>query len=152
MTSDQPSHDPAFSVSRRRFLPALVQEALVTMGMLRGGQGGRLSELGDLPGEQLALVRPVLNPDCEILVEENWLCGRLRGAKTSRRLFSMEEREKLVVFNLFSGQLSLGDIGQRLAEEMDWADARGIAHAKSLFLSLARHGICTPKDPPEPWD
>jgi hypothetical protein len=152
MTSAQPPGDWHFAVSRRDFLPALVREALVTLGMLRGGEGARLCELEDLPDEQLALVRPIVNPACEILIEEDWLCGRYRGTENPRTCFSLEETENLAAFNLFSGQLSLGDIGRRLAEEMGWDEAKGFAHAKGLFLSLASKGICTPRDPPDAWD
>jgi hypothetical protein len=93
-----------------------------------------------------------VNPACEILIEKDWLCGRYGGTEGPRRCFSLEEKENLVAFNLFSGQLSLGDIGRRLAGEMGWDEARGFAHAKGVFLSLASQGICTPRDPPDAWD
>jgi hypothetical protein len=150
MTHDPPAEELPFSVSRREFLPALVREALVTIDLARGGQGARLSELGELPDEQLALVRPILNPACEILVEEDWVCAKHRGAGTPIKLFSLDQEANLAVFNLFGGQLSLGDIGQQLAQEMGWEPARGFDHARGLFLSLASRRVCLPKDPPGP--
>ena len=121
---------------------------MVTLGMLRGGQGGRLSELGSLPDEELALVRPVVNPAFEIVVEEDSVCGRYEKNGKVIRLFSTEETEKLMTFNLFNGQMTLGQIGRRVAQEFGWEEARGFAHARGFFLTLVGHLVCLPENPP----
>jgi hypothetical protein len=144
----RPHDNPAFSCSRRSFLPALLRETVVTLGMLRGGLGCRLSELGALPDDQLAQLKPVVNPAFEILIEEDCVWGRHRKTGAIVRLFSMEERENLLSFNLFDGIHDLGQAGQRLAQEMGWEEARAFAHAKEFFLYLVGKLVCVPKDPP----
>jgi hypothetical protein len=141
-------HEQAFVCSRRAFLPSLLREAVVTLGMMRGGYGGRLSELGELPPEQLARIRPVLNPAYEILVEQDQVWAR--EIKTDRivELFSVEDTENLAAFNLFNGKMTLGEVGARLSQELDWDETTAFAHVRDLFLSLVVHLVCVPRDPP----
>lgn len=134
--------------SRRAFFPALLREATVTLGMLRGWQGGRLSELGSLPDQKLALLKPIVNPDYEIVVEEDCVWGRYRSTGATIRLFDLEERASLLAFNMIDGKHSLGQIGRHLALEMGWAEARGFAYARDLFLFAASRLVCVPKNPP----
>jgi hypothetical protein len=140
--------DLSFSCNRRTFLPAILREAIVTTGMLRGGQAGRLSELDSLPDDQLAQLKPVVNPAYEILVEDDCVWGRHKQTGTAFRLFSVDERENLTTFNLFDGSHSLAEVGRLLSAEMGWDEAQGFAHARELFLSLVSHLVCIPKDPP----
>jgi hypothetical protein len=116
--------------------------------MLRGGQGGRLSELGSLPDEQLAQLKPILNPAYEILVEENGVWGRYRDTGALIRLFGLEEKKNLLAFNMFNGKHTLGQIGEQLAREMGWDGARGFLQARDLFLFAASWLVFVPKDPP----
>jgi hypothetical protein len=136
------------SCSRRAFFPALLREATVTLGMLRGGQGGRLSELGNLPEQKLALLKPIVNPAYEILVEEDSVWGRYKSTGATIKLFDLEERESLLAFNMFDGKHNLGQIGRQLAQEMGWPEAAGFVYAKDLFIFAAGYLICVPKDPP----
>lgn len=144
----RPSPRPPFTCSRREFLPSLVKETIVTLGMLRGGRGGRLSELTDLPDEQLALIKPVVNRAFEIHVEEDQVLGRHKESGVTLTLFSVEESECLAAFNLFDGKRTLGQIGRLLAEELGWDEPQAFAQARELFLSLVSHLVCVPKEPP----
>jgi hypothetical protein len=144
-----PRRDPSFTCSRRTFFRALFQEAVVVRGTLKGGQGYRLSELGGLPDHRLAQVRPIVNPDCEIFVDQDYVCSKSKKTGTTLKLFPMEQ-ENLVTFNMFDGRHDLDQIGSRLAQAMGWDEVRAFAHARDLFLSLVRQVVCVPKDPPEP--
>ncbi len=153
MTQSGPSalsshRDLAFACTRRQFLPALLQEALVTLGMLRGGQGARLADLGSLPDEQLARLRPVVNPACDIAVDADQVWARYKRTGAAVRLFAIDEAEKLTAFNRFDGEHTLGEVGALLAEEWGWDQAKGFALARDLFLTLVGQGVCLPKDPP----
>jgi hypothetical protein len=143
-----PRHDLSFSCDRRTFLPALLREAVVTLGIFKGGQGGRLSELDSLPDDRLAQLKPLVNPAYEIVVEDDCVWGRHKRTGTAFKLFSVEERESLFTFNLFDGNYTLREAGHLLSEEMGWDEARSFAHARDLFLSLVSHLVCIPKDPP----
>jgi hypothetical protein len=147
-TDHRPDQRPPFACSRREFLPSLLKETIVTLGMLRGGRGGRLSELTDLPNEQLALIKPVVNRAFEIHVEDDYVLGRHKETGIVLKLFSVEESERLAAFNLFDGKRNLGQVGRFLAEELGWDEARGFAQAREVFLSLVSHLVCVPKEPP----
>lgn len=141
--------DLSFTCSRRAFFRALFQEAMVFRGSLKGGQGFRLSDLGNLPDSQLATIKPMLNPDCEISVDQDHTWSRSKKAGSTLRLFPTT-KENTLVFDMFTGQHTLEEIGQHLAQEMGWDEARAFAHARSLFLALVERQVCFPKDPPVP--
>jgi len=140
---------PPFACTRRQFLPALLREVLVTLGMLRGGQGARLADLSHLPDEQLAHLRPIVNPACAITVDEDQVWARHKKTGTAVRLFAVEEADKLTAFNRFDGEHTLAEVGALLAEERGWDQAQGFALARDLFLELAGRLVCLPRDPPD---
>jgi hypothetical protein len=136
----------AFTVSRRKFLPALLQEALVLVDSFKSRQSFRLSDMGTLPDDRLAQVRPMVNPEHEIFMEEGRVCSRVRKTGATLALFPIEG-EDLTVFNLFNGRYSLGEIGRLLAGERGLDEAEGFAQARELFLFLVNHLVCVPRDP-----
>lgn len=146
-----PRRDLSFACNRRQFLPALLREALVTVGLLRGGQGARLADLGRLPDERLARLRPMINPACNIVIEEDQVWARHKKTGAVVRLFAIEEADRLAAFNHFNGEHTLAEVGTLLAEERDWDQAEGFALARDLFLELAGRLVCLPRDPPD-WD
>jgi hypothetical protein len=148
MSSEPRGRGLSFVCSRRDFWPALLHEIRVLYGSIQGGQGCRLSELHDLPDEQLAQVRPVVNPEYEIFVDRDYVCCRARGTERTRKLFAMK-KENLVTFNQFNGRQDLGQIGVRLAQEMGWDECQGCAYARELFLALVDRLVCFPRDPLE---
>jgi hypothetical protein len=143
-------YDLSFTCSRRNLWRALLQEVFVIYGSVKGGQGGRLSELGSLPDDQLAQVRPIVNPDCEIFVDQGHVWSRFKKTEATVKLFPLKP-ENLAAFNLFNGRHRLGEIGECLSQEMGWDEVTSFAHVRDLFLSLVSRLVCVPKDPPA-WD
>jgi hypothetical protein len=134
---------------------------LVLAGALKGRGSYRLSELDKLPDEKLAQIRPMVNPEYEIFVDQGYLCARSRRpsppappAKSRRtageggKLFTLE-RENLAVFNRFDGQHSLAEIGREASAEMGWDEAAGFERARDVFLSLVGRLVCVPSGPLE---
>lgn len=147
MSTNQP-----FAFGRRKFWRALLQEVFVMTDSLKGGQGFKLADLDSMPDEQLALVKPMVNTKCKIFVEQGYVCSRDQQNKqteTVLKLFPLRQ-DYLIVFNMFNGQNTLEKIGQQVSLEMGWGQAEGFAHAKTLFLDLARRLICLPQNSPEP--
>jgi hypothetical protein len=144
-----PRRDLPFKCSRRTFFRALFQEVAVVRGSFKGRQGCRLSELGSLPDDQLAQVRPIVNSDCEMFVDQGDVCSKSKTTETISKLLPAE-RENLVALDMFDGRHDLGEIGSHLAQEMGWDDARAFAHARDLFLSMVQRAVCVPRDPLEP--
>jgi hypothetical protein len=144
-----PHRNLPFKCNRRTFFRALFQEATVVRGSFKGGQGCRLSELGSLPDDQLAQVRPIVNSDCEMFVDQGYVCCKSKTTETISKLFPAE-RENLVVLDVFDGRHDMGEIGSHLAQEIGWDKARAFAHARDLFLSMVQRAVCVPRDPLEP--
>jgi hypothetical protein len=144
-----PRRDLPFTCSRRDFWRALLQEVFVISGSLKGRQGYRLSELGSLPDDQLAQVRPIMNPDHEIFVDQGHVWSKCEKTETTLKLFPVE-KENLAAFDLFDGRHTLGEISERLSQEMGWGEARGFAHVRDLFLSLVSRLVCVPGNPLDP--
>jgi hypothetical protein len=144
-----PRRDLPFTCSRRNFFGALLQELFVISGSLKGKQPYQLSELGSLPDDELAQVKPIVNPDYKIFADQGHIWGQGKKTEVTLKLFPMA-KENLAVFNLFDGQHNLGQISEHLSQEMDWDEARGFGHARNLFLSLVSRLVCVPKDPLEP--
>lgn len=140
-----PQHELSFACTRRRFFAALLQELLVTRRTLQGVPAFRLSELSHLPNDQLAQVIPIMNPDYEILVEHDHAWGRRKTSPAAQSLFLITP-ENLAVFNLFNGRLSLAEISEQAAQELNWDKAHTFTLAADLFLSLVSHLVCLPKN------
>jgi hypothetical protein len=148
MPNSQQLRNSGRAYSRRHFWRALLQELRVIHGSARGGQGGQLSQLHELSDERLAKVRPTLNPEYEICVDQDYVCCRHRQMEVTHRLFQME-RENLITLNQFNGQHNLGEIAAQLARQMDWDQNKAFTFTRNLFLSLVDLLICIPRDPPE---
>lgn len=145
---NHPRGDLPFTCSRRGFWRALLNEALVLSDSLRGTPPFKLSELGGLSDNQLAQIKPIISPDYRIFVEQGRVCGREKRTGLVLKLFSIA-KQNLLAFNLFDGKHKLGEIGERVSQEMDWDEAKGFAHTRGLFLSLVSRLVCVPKDPIE---
>jgi hypothetical protein len=135
------------SLSRRELLSALLKRSVEAVGSL-GSEGGYvLSDLPNMPDEELASMRPMVNPDFEIFVDQGTVCGRSRVTGDTFKLLTME-KANLAAFNLFNGMHRLDEVGERLSREMGWDRAEGFAFARKIFVSLALRQVCIPKDPP----
>lgn len=146
-----PDVERPFTCSRRRFGRALLQELAVMVDAFQGKQIFRLSDLENWSDEELALLKPVIHPDYQILVERNWVCARRRGTDRIQALFP-QDQPNLIVFNGFNGRHSLAEIGRQLSQDMGWEETKAFGHAKELFLHLVRQLVCIPGNVPETED
>lgn len=145
----QPQPNLLIPYSRRSFWRGLLHELAVASGVLRGGQECRLADLDQLPNEQLARLHPRIHPTCRFHIDQGYVWSRWNSG-SAVRLFPIERREDLLILNLCDGQHTLDEIGRLVAQEMGWDEARGVAHARELFLSLASRLICIPTEPLTP--
>jgi len=149
VSASQRNENLELPYSRRTFWRGLLHEAFVVSGLLKGGQECKLSELGALPAEMLAQVRPVVHPSCEIFVDDDAVCSRCRETDAVTRLFSVDNTARMAALGMFDGEHTLEQVGVRVAQAMDWDEDRGQACARALFVSLAERLICVPRDPLE---
>jgi hypothetical protein len=144
---DKPTRQGSpFAVSRREFFPALLQEIRVLAGLTKGGQAFQLSELGNLPDQELAEIVPMRNPAFEVYVDQGYLWSREKQTGRAFQEFAWQP-ENMVAFTLFDGEKTLGEIGERVATEMGWEKDKGFAHVIDLFLSMVSHLACVPRNP-----
>jgi len=142
-------HNLDFSLSRRAFFPALLREAWVLSGTLKGKPAFTFSELGDLPDNQLAGLIPMILPTVAVYIDGERVVGRYKRTGTEIELFPAE-KENVLALNQFNGKATLATAGSRLAQQMGWDEAQGFAYVKDLFLSLVGHLVCVPRNPLEP--
>jgi hypothetical protein len=138
-----------FLYSRRAFWRALFQEVLVASGVLHGGRECRLEDLGRLPDDVLARIRPMVHPACEIFVDGEYVCSRSRQKAEAVKLFRNDDTVNGAALGMFDGERTLGEVGACLAEARGQEEAWGFARARELFLALANSLICIPRDPLE---
>ena len=150
--AEHPPGNLSLAYSRRTFWRGVLHEAFVVSGLLKGGQECRLSELDTLADECLAQVRPVVHPSCEIFQDGDQIWSRCKTTGAVVRLFPVGQTANQVALGMFDGHHTLGEVGVRLAQAMDWDEATGFSQAKDLFLSLSDRLICIPRDPLEPLE
>jgi hypothetical protein len=126
----------------------LLREARVLSSTLKGGRSFALSDLGDLPDEQLARLIPLVRPVFAIYVDGEQVVAQHRETGSVAGL-APSTKENVLALNLFSGQINLGTAGRRLAREMGWDEPRGFAHVKDLFFSLVGSLVCIPLNSPQ---
>ena len=102
-----------------------------------------LSQLGNLPDEQLSEIIPKILPDCKILIEHGFVLATPAGADEATELFSVDS-PALTVFNQFNGQTFLADVVGTIARNMDWDIDYAFAYVRGVFLSLVVAGVCIP--------
>jgi hypothetical protein len=140
-----PNPNPDLTLPRRDLLRALVREAQVAAGTIRGKHGFTLVSLSTLPDDQLACLVPAVSPAYTIDLGDDCVWARPTGGGQPIRLFSLDI-ENTAAFNLFNGQNTLGDAGRLLAAQLGWDQPRAFAHVRALFLDLVRHMVCLPSN------
>lgn len=147
MSAGQQNANFSVAYSRRGFWRGLLHEAFVVSGLLKGGQACRLSDLASLPDEELARVRPAVHRACDIFVDGDQVWSHCRETGDRVCLFPTADTASSAALGMFDGHHTLGQVGKRLAQTLDWDEARAFAHARDLFLRLAERLICLPRDP-----
>lgn len=142
-------HGLGFDLSRRDFFRALFLEARDLSGVTRGQRSFALSDLAELPDDELARLIPMVQPVFAVYVEDEYILAR-HGETGNVVELCPSARENILALNLFNGQIGLGTAGRRLALQMEWDESRGYEHVKGLFLSLVGRLICVPRNSLEP--
>lgn len=142
---DFPRKELRFVLSRRQLFTDLIMQARVMVGEADGGVGFRLSQLGSLPDAELAHLIPTVRPDCAISATDDFVWGKLPDEPRAIPLFPRQPAT-LCAFNAMNGRTPLGEVGRRVAQEMDWPSSRGFAFARGLFLHLVQLRVCVIAD------
>jgi hypothetical protein len=126
----------------------LLREARVLSSTLKGGRSFALSELAELPDEQLKALIPLVRPVFDVFVEGERLVARHKEAGSIIEL-GPATREQVMALNLLAAETRLEVAGRRMARQMGWQEERGFAYVKDLFLSLVAHLVCVPLNSPD---
>ncbi len=144
--------DPTKSIGcpRRAFLPMLLREVAVTVKSAQGMPAHQINELGDLPDETLAAIRPIINPIYRIRVVEGQVCSQLKDDESAPvRMHFAATPENLAVFNRINGRQSIGEIVGEVAVTLGWEAEQSFTHTRDMFLGLASQLVAVPQNSPE---
>lgn len=150
MSTDQydfehfPRQALTFRFSRRQLFANFKIQWAVAEGEERGGKGYKLSLLGMLPDRQLALIIPMIVPDCHISVSDGFVWGKLPDPAQRLKLFPHKDTP-LCVFNLINGRTPLEHIATCLQQQVAWERERSFAYVRGFFLHLVQLRVCVPQ-------
>lgn len=136
------------NVSRRQYLRSLFTGAAAVVDELRGEPHFRLDEIGSLPDSVLRAMAPVAFQGTDLILEDGWLLLRKDPDASPERCMPLTAPQIYAV-ERFDGRHSIADICA--ATESAFGIPPDIAEelVKSLFVTLARNGICHPLGKPE---
>ena len=141
-----PRGELVMRLDRREVLRSLATQLRVSQGTSRGGVAMRLADLGAIPDDQLATVRPLARSDYSFEDDGDFTWGvtRARGTRGKRlKLFPVDPVTSYVL-HAFDGTLDLGAIAQRLSSELGWGTGHALAYVRGVFLHLVTLGVCVP--------
>jgi hypothetical protein len=138
-----PRGDLAIRIDRRQLLRSVVTEMRVAEGKSQGGKAMRLAELGTIPDEHLAVIRPVIVSSCTVEESNGFAWAKLGTFGPRLKLFPLEAPARQL-FMAFDGGTSLGELAIRLAEETGWDASHARAYTRGVFLHLISRGVCLP--------
>ena len=133
----------AFSVSRRQFLPTLVNDFLVTCEETDGRPAYKLADLGTWPEEKLVTVIPRVIKGCRISVEAGFVWGQPPGISKPVKLFPLDSPATLA-FNHINGLTSIQEINEAVRLAAGWDLEHSFAYVRGLFLWLVLTRVCEP--------
>jgi len=133
----------AFGVSRRQFLPTLVNDFLVSCDKTDGRPTYKLSDLGTWEDDKLAVVIPRVVKGCEISVEDGFVWGQPPKTIQPVKLFPIDSPAR-VAFNNINGTISIWGISEEVRLAAGWDDERSFSYVRGLFLWLVLTRVCQP--------
>jgi hypothetical protein len=133
----------AFQVSRRQFLPALVNDFLVSSDKINGRPTFKLSELGKWEDEDLGNVIPRVIKGCLITVEGGFVWGQPPKTGWPIKLFPLDS-PAIVAFNHINGTTSIQEISEEVYLATGWEHERSFSYIRGLFLWLVLTRVCQP--------
>ena len=129
--------------SRRSFFRWLTGRGVATFEEAMGRPQLALSDLPNLPPEELGRLIPTVCPSTEILIREDHVIARTPPDGADLVLFPVSSLE-LTIFNLFNGQNTLLQAVQRVGAECGVEQQDAMSVARDLFLRLVAHAVCAP--------
>ena len=133
----------AFQVSRRQFLPALVNDFLVTCDQTDGRPTYKLAELGTWEDDQLAAMIPRVVKGCLITVKDGFVWGQPLKTSKPITLFPFQSPAR-IAFNSINGTTSIQEISEEICLATGWDRERSFSYIRGLFLWLVLTRVCQP--------
>lgn len=141
--------------NRRTFFRRILTETIGLTEEIRGRQQLRLSELEELPDDQLGELVPVLRQAAFFRIEGNRLLIQTQSGGPFHEVFHLTARD-LSIMDHMDGQTTLRQLSLKIAATFGFEHEKIYSRAKALFLALAKCGICRPANavtavtPPSP--
>jgi hypothetical protein len=139
----QPRASVTIPTSRRGLLAGLFTELKAFNEKVEGKPTLKISDLGLLPEEEFAQLKPVLVKGCKIKLQKNQVWATPPAALEPVLLFPVDA-PALDAFNLFNGKNTIEQIVCALIEKTGWADEKAQVYTRGLFLKLVTLRVCEP--------
>jgi len=130
-------------LTRRQFFSGLINE-IRAFAHEENHPVYRLSDLGDMPNQDLVWVVPVLLPGGEISSKEGYVWGKAPAARNPVRLFPADSPAAFVL-EQFNGERTIVDASRSLAVSAVWDKQRAFAYVRGVFLWLVLAKLYVPK-------
>lgn len=130
--------------TRRHFFRSFIGELAGFVDEVRGTPQYRLGDLAKLPEEALLEIRPTMIEGCRIVDR------RIVEAKRDQLvpICALDEVGEWMAAR-WDGRTSNAEIARCAALELGLEPESARQRVRSLFLALARKGVCVPADAPE---
>ena len=128
---------------RRQFFRLLLSEAIGLVEEIKGKPQMRLSDLDQVPDDVMRQMAPVFNKDCLYRFDDNRLLIKPKETDEFQELYRFNAQE-MSILQQFDKQVTLAEIGRRVAQEFGQNEERAYQQVKTLFLMLAKRGLCHP--------
>lgn len=131
-------------VTRRRLLPAVLEELFVAVGESHGVRGFRLADLPDAPDDVVRGVVPARVPDRRVFLAGGHVCADGAGGRV--RLFPAEQAY-LDAFNACDGSRDLAGVAAVVLERWEVGEDEAFGLVRDLFLRLMAADVLVPANP-----
>lgn len=136
------------AISRRQYLRSLFSNAMEAVDELRGEAHFRLDQIDSLPDSTVRAMTPVPFQGSTLCVEDGWLVVEKDSGTARERVMPLSAPQQYAV-ERFDGRHSIANICAATESAFGITPDSAGELVRSLFLTLARKGICHPLDRPE---
>ena len=139
-----PRGDLSLPISRRQALLTAFTESKVRDSQSRGVNAFKLSALGTMPDELLALMTPRPVTGCRLAEQDGVIVAYLPRADRPVTLFPADS-PAMSVYRRFDGQTMIEVMAREMAADREWEQNKAFGYVRGVFLHLITLGVCWPK-------
>lgn len=130
-------------IYRRTFFKYMTCNILVAIDEIRGIPQLKLSDLEELPVEQIKRIIPKIDDRNIYFIERGILWSKDRKTMTVKNICEIDPVEQ-TIFKRFSGIETVGEIALWASEHHNLIPEEGFRITSEFFIRLAKNRVCFP--------